>query len=147
MKPEHQPMAMGAPNGPPPTVGRIVHYYPGGDMHGWLPGPIAAIVTYTDGYLADLIAFPPSGHTGRKPVELTLVEYREAGPGWRWPPLVENRPRQKSGAETQMDKLSLFLLDRELLPEEGDGAADTAMRVIASFLAGESMGKRQTREG
>lgn len=75
---------MGVQVEPPPTVGRIVHYYPPIPRDGYI-GPYAAIITYKgEGGRVALSAFVPYDDvfiTGNVPYALTPT------PGcWSWPP-------------------------------------------------------------
>jgi hypothetical protein len=71
-----------------PTVGMIVHYYPGKDdpmLSG--SGPFAAIVVYADGNTVNLAVFDASGfHTIRTGIEMASAEQRAGR--WDWPPLM-----------------------------------------------------------
>jgi hypothetical protein len=79
-----------------PTVGEIVHYYPGDSMHGGMllhPAIITSVLSDTS---VNLWVFFDSSAPGMRPAAMQVVV--RAGvrtkAGWCWPPPSQSGPRR-----------------------------------------------------
>jgi hypothetical protein len=77
-----------------PTIGRIIHYWPGTSEQLPQGEPIAALVIGTHGEdVVDCVLFPDGGDcptvTRRVYVEPVRASRRDDTPGWAWPERVE----------------------------------------------------------
>jgi hypothetical protein len=86
-----------------PTIGRIIHYWPGTSEQLPQGEPIAALVIGTHGEdVVDCVLFPDGGDcptvTRRVYVEPVRAPRRYDTPGWAWP------PRAPAGGGVQAEK-------------------------------------------